>query len=162
MAQDMTLKLEEPKIDGESKKIKYENEIDVYDIRFGVTQSASTSDGTGGGSAKSDCKDLIITKLIDKSSPFLFLHSATGKPIGKVRLTVRKAGGTPLDYLVISLTDAIVTSVTSGGKVEDERVREEVSFSYATISIQYKTQNADGSAGATIQTNYNVETNVGG
>lgn len=157
MAQDITLKLKG--IEGESKKKGYEKEIDVYDFRFGVTQSASCAEGGGGGSAKSDCKDLTVTKLIDKSSPILFLTSATGKPIPEAKLTVRKAGGDSLAYLVVTLKDVIVTNVSTGGKVEDERVREEVSFNYAHITIEYKAQNADGTAGAAISKTYNVEAN---
>ncbi len=160
MAQDITLKL--TNIEGESKKKGFENEIDVYDFRFGVSQSASCAEGGGGGSAKSDCKDLVVTKLIDKASPILFLHSALGTPIKSAVLTVRKAGGTSLDYLVVTLGDVIVTNVSTGGKSEDERVREEVSLNYAHISIQYKAQNADGSAGAAIQKAYNVEANCEG
>jgi type VI secretion system secreted protein Hcp len=157
MAQDITLKLKD--IEGESKKIGYEKEIDIYDFKFGVTQSASCHEGGGGGSAKSDCKDLVVTKLIDKASPILFVHSAMGKPIETAVLTVRKAGGAALDYLVITLKDVIVTNVSTGGKSEDERIREEVSLNYAHITIQYKAQNADGSAGAAIQKTYNVEAN---
>jgi type VI secretion system secreted protein Hcp len=158
MAQDITLKL--TKIEGESKKTGYENQIDVYDFRFGVSQAASSAEGSGGGSAKSDCKDLVLTKLIDKSTPILFLQSALGTPIPEAVLTVRKAGGKALDYLVVTLKDVIVTNVATGGKVDDERVREEISLSYAKITIQYKAQNADGTAGATIQKAYDVEANV--
>ena len=158
MAQDITLKL--TKIEGESKKKGFENQIDVYDFKFGVSQSASSSEGLGGGSAKSDCKDLIVTKLIDKSTPILFLHSALGTPIPEAVLTVRKAGGQALDYLVVTLKDVIVTNVATGGKSEDERVREEISLSYAKITIQYKAQNADGTAGATIVKAYDLESNI--
>lgn len=158
MAQDITLKL--TKIEGESKKKGYENQIDVYDFKFGVSQSASSAEGHGGGSAKSDCKDLVVTKLIDKSTPILFLHSALGTPIPEAVLTVRKAGGQALDYLIVTLKDVIVTNVATGGKSEDERVREEISLNYAKISINYKAQNADGTAGAAIQKAYDLESNT--
>jgi type VI secretion system secreted protein Hcp len=101
-----------------------------------------------------------VTKLIDKSTPILFLHSALGTPIPEAVLTVRKAGGQALDYLVVTLKDVIVTNVATGGKSEDERVREEISLSYAKITIQYKAQNADGTAGATIVKAYDLESNI--
>ncbi len=157
MAQDITLKL--TSIEGESKKKGYEKQIDIYDFKFGVSQAASSSEGSGGGSAKSDCQDLVLTKLIDKSTPIIFVQSATGTPITEAVMTVRKAGGQALDYLVVTLNDVIVTNVTTGGKAEDERVLEQISLSYAKITIQYKAQNADGTAGATIQKCYNVESN---
>jgi len=157
MAQDITLKL--TKIDGESKKDGYENQIDIYDFKFGVSQSASSSQGSGGGSAASDCRDLTLTKLIDKATPILFLYSATGTHIPEAVMTVRKAGGAALDYLVVTLTDVLVTNVSAGGKTDDERIREEISLSYAVISIQYKVQNADGTAGAVTQKKYDVEHN---
>src|SRR5664280_3178356 len=100
MAQDITLKL--TNIDGESKKS--DTEIDVYDFKFGVSQSASSSEGQGGGSAKSDCRDLVVTKLIDKATPIIFLYSALGTPITQAVMTVRKAGGQALDYLAVSYT----------------------------------------------------------
>jgi type VI secretion system secreted protein Hcp len=157
MAQDITLKL--TNIEGESKKSGYENQIDIHDFKFGVSQSASSAEGLGGGSAKSDCKDLVLTKLVDKATPILFLHSALGTPIPEAIMTVRKAGGQALDYLVVTLKDVIVTNVTTGGKSEDERVREEISLAYAKISIQYKAQNPNGTAGATIQKAYDLESN---
>ncbi len=158
MASDMTLKL--AGIEGESKKKGYVGEIDVYDFSFGVTQSASSHDGSGGGSGEADVQDLLISKLIDKSSPVLFLYSATGKPIPEAVLTVRKAGGDAIDYLVVTLTDVIISRVSTGGAAEDDRVKEQVGLNFAKISIQYKAQKPDGSADAVIQKTFDIEANA--
>ncbi len=158
MATDMMLKLTD--IEGESKKTGVEKQIDVSDFSFGVRQSATSHEGGGGGAGRADVQDMTITKFVDKSSPVLFLYSATGKPIAEAVLTVRKVGGTSLDYLVVTMTDVIVSNVSSGGASSDDRVRETVSLNFAKIAIKYTAQTKDGAADATVEKAFDVEANA--
>ena len=72
---------------------------------------------------------------------------ANGKHFGEALLTVRKAGEKPLEYLKITLTDLIVTSVTTGGSGGEDRLTENVSLNFAIVKIDYKTQKEDGTEG---------------
>ena len=111
-------------------------------LRFGVLTSALHKTKTSSG--KVEIKDMSITKTHDKASAALLNYAATGKHFHKATITMRKAGGSPIDYVKITLTDLIVTSVrsspTSGGTPE-----ETISFAFAKLGVEYKPQKPDGS-----------------
>jgi len=113
MAIDMYLKMGDLK--GESQVKGFEDQIQVLAWSWGMSQSGTTHTGTGGGAGKVNVQDLSFTHYLDSSSPNLMKACATGQHFDDATLTMRKAGGTPLDYLVIKLTEIIVTSVSTGG-----------------------------------------------
>lgn len=145
MAVDMFLKLTDVK--GEAQDKAHKEEIDVLAWSWGMSQSGSMHVAGGGGSGKVSVQDLSITKLIDKSSPVLMKYCSSGKQFPEGILTVRKAGGdNPLEYLVITMTDIIVTSVSTGGSGGEDRLTENVSLNFAAVKTEYQPQKPDGSA----------------
>lgn len=145
-AVDMFMKLDG--IDGESQDRVHKDEIDVLAWSWGLTQSGTTHMGAGGGGGKANVKDLSFTKYIDSASHTLIQRVADGKHITEATLTVRKAGGTPLEYLIIILTDVMVTSVETGGSGGEDRLTENVTLNFSRFQFKYKRQNADGTGGA--------------
>ena len=103
MAADMFLMLDG--IKGESSDDKHKGEIDIESFSWGLAQQGSGQRGTGSGTGKVDVHDINITKKVDKSSPTLQLACANGKHIAKGKITLRKAGENPLDYLTFDLFD---------------------------------------------------------
>jgi type VI secretion system secreted protein Hcp len=102
--------------------------------------------GGGGGGGKVNVQDLSFTKYIDKSSVNLMLFCSNGKQYEKATLTVRKAGGDkPLEYIVLTMTDVIITSVSTGGSGGEDRLTENVSMNFAEVSVDYQPQKKDGS-----------------
>src|SRR5579871_2569069 len=101
MASDMFLMLDG--IKGESADDKHKGEIDIESFSWGLAQTGSGQRGTGSGTGKVDIADITIQKFVDKSSPTLALYCANGKHITKGKITVRKAGENPLEYLTIDL-----------------------------------------------------------
>ena len=82
----------------------HKGEIDVLAWSWGATQSGSTHIGGGGGAGKVNVQDISFTKYIDKA--IADAASCTARPASTSRtrlLIVRKAGGTPLEYLKIKL-----------------------------------------------------------
>lgn len=157
-AADITLKIKG--IDGESKVDGHEDEIDVLSWDWGVTQSGSLHEGLGGGSGKADVQDLSIVKYVDKSSADLLLKCLNGELLVKAVLTVRKAGESPVDYLAITISPVLVTSVSTGGDGGLDRLTEMVTLNFAKVKFAYTPQKDDGSADATIETTWNIETNM--
>jgi type VI secretion system secreted protein Hcp len=98
MAQDIFLKI--AGIDGESQDAAHKNEIDVSSWTWQVLQESNMQQGSGGGSGKATVKDLSFVHDVDRASPNLMKYCLTGKHIPEAKLTVRKAGGTPLEYLI--------------------------------------------------------------
>ena len=80
-------------------------ERSLLDQIFGVTQSGTSAHGGGAGAGKSFFTDLHFVHHIAQASPVLFQKCASGEHLADALLTVRKAGGTQLEYLKIKLTD---------------------------------------------------------
>lgn len=157
MAVDMFLKLDS--IKGESVDDKHKGEIDVLSWTWGATQTGTTHSGTGGGAGKANVQDLSVTKYIDKATPILLKHCLSGIHIKEAILTVRKAGGKPLEYVKIKMGDAIVSALHAGGSGGDERLTETLALNFSKVELEYVPQKADGSGDASIPITWNIATN---
>src|SRR5262245_31804331 len=113
MALDMFLTLEG--IKGESTDSKHKEAIDILAWSWGVGNSGTFHQGSGGGAGKANFQDISVTKYIDKSTADLLYACSSGKHIPKASLIVRKAGEKPLEYVVYKLEKILVTSVSTGG-----------------------------------------------
>jgi type VI secretion system secreted protein Hcp len=158
MAQDIFLKI--AGIEGESADDKHKNEIDVLAYSWIMEQQSTMSAGGGGGSGKATVHDLEFTHFYDKASVNLAKYCLTGKHIAECKLTVRKAGGSPLEYLVVTMTDAIVTYVGQSADAKDEvKVKETVRLSFAKVKLEYKVQNAQGGGAGAVTATYDIKLN---
>jgi type VI secretion system Hcp family effector len=110
-------------IEGESTDAKHKGWIEVSSFQFEQVRSAATTIGSATGGAgsgrtregKVSVHDISITKRVDKATPSLFKHCANGVHIANGQISMRKAGGTQQEYLVIKLTDIIVSSYRTVG-----------------------------------------------
>ncbi len=159
MSLDMFLKIEG--LDGEAVDKEHGGEIDVLAWSWGMSQSGSTHMGGGAGAGKVNVQDLSFTKYIDKSSPNLMKYCCNGKHIKEALLTVRKAGGKPLEYVKIKMEQAMITSVSTGGSGGEDRLTENCTLNFAKVNFEYQPQKADGSkAGGAIKLGWNIAENV--
>jgi type VI secretion system secreted protein Hcp len=143
-------------IDGESQDDVHENEIHVDSFTFGVTNAGATGVNLGLGAAK--LQDFHFTKSTDKASSKLFVACCTGQHIPTATITVRKGGEKPMEYLVIKLTEILVSSYNTSGAGSGV-VQESFSLHFSKIEMNYSSQNADGSAGAKITESYDLKLN---
>jgi len=158
MAVDMFLKLDG--IKGESQDSKHKEEIHVESFSWGMTQTGAHSTGGGGGAGKVAVQDISVTKYLDKSSPELMMHCASGKHIKEGWVYVRKAGETPVEYLKIKLTDLLVSSVQHSGHGSD-LLQESLSLNFAKFHVEYQEQGADGKAkGGPVVMGWDIKANV--
>ena len=146
-AMDMFLDIE-GESGGESQDDKHKGEIDVLAWSWGMSQSGSFHVGGGGGAGKANFQDISVTKWVDKSSPILMLYCANGDHFPRAKLTVRKAGKTPLEFLIIEMKKVLVTSVSTGGSGGEDRLTENVTLNFAQVEVKYVEQKPDGSEGA--------------
>jgi type VI secretion system secreted protein Hcp len=161
MAFDAFLKLGD--IKGETGDSVHKDEIEVLSFHFGVSNQGSSGAGSGGGSGKCQVQDFSFVKKVDKSSPVLFQHCATGTHVKDAMFVVRKAGGTQLEYLKIKLVDILVSSVRPGGSSQgsEDIPMEEVSLNFTQIQIDYQPQGPDGKAlGGPIHGGWDVKKSV--
>ena len=157
MAVDMFLKVEG--IEGESKDKAHGKEIDVLAWSWGMSQSGTGHVGGGGGAGKVNVQDISLTKYIDKSSPDLMLACCNGKHFGEAKLTVRKAGENPLEYLIITMTDVLISSVSTGGSGGEDRLTENVTLNFAKVKVEYTEQTSKGGAGAKPKMGWDIAAN---
>lgn len=157
MAQDIFLKING--IDGESSDSAHKNEIEVLSWNWQILQEANMHTGSGGGSGKATVKDLQFSHFVDRSSPNLMKFCLTGKHIPEAKLVVRKAGGSPLEYLKITMTDVVITNVQPAGAIEEERIKEQVSLSFAKVKQEYTVQNQQGGSGGAVTAGYDIKLN---
>jgi type VI secretion system secreted protein Hcp len=146
---DMFLKVETARlgvIKGEATDEKHPNEIDVLSWSWGM--SARSALAGAGASSKATLDELRIIKKIDSASTGLMSSLRSNEAIKKATLTVRKAGGHPLEYVKITLQSARITHVALD--TEAAEVVERVSFAFQKINVEYVPQGADGGARASM------------
>jgi len=157
MAQDIFLKIDG--IEGESQDSSHKNEIEVLDWSWKISQASSMHSGSGGGAGKATVDDLSFTHRVDKSSPNLMKYCLTGKHIAEAKLTVRKAGGNPLEFLKITMTDVIVSRVQPSGQSSEDAIHEQVSLAFSKVKQEYAVQNAQGGSAGAITAGYDIKGN---
>ena len=160
MAVDMFIKIGD--VEGESADKSHGKEIDVLAWSWGMSQSGSMHVGGGGGAGKVSIQDISLTKWIDKSSPNLMMACSSGKHYPEAKLTIRKAGGEdPVEYLIITLKEVLVSSISTGGSGGEDRLTENVTLNFGQVQVDYQPQKQDGSKdGGPIKYGWNIRENV--
>lgn len=134
-------------IEGESTDDKHKGEIVIESWSFGA---ASRTLANGIASSRPCLSDISFVKPVDKATPALLGAAMTGARIATAVLTARKSGERPVEYLIVTMKDVMVSSVnhTSGGDVPMEGL----SLAYASMTLAYIGQKADGSLLPAVQT----------
>ena len=158
MAMDMFMKIGALK--GESRDTVHKGEIDVLAWSWGLSNSGSAQVGSGAGAGKVNVQDLSFTKYLDKSSPDMMLATCNGKHFDKAVLTVRKAGEQPLEYLLITMEEVLITSVSTGGSGGEDRLTENVTLNFAKVKVAYKEQTPTGGVGDKPEMGWDIAANV--
>ncbi|VDC32767.1 Hcp family type VI secretion system effector [Pseudogemmobacter humi] len=160
MAMDIFIKLGD--IKGESKDKAHAGKTDVLAWSWGASNSGSAHMGGGQGAGKANVQDLSITKWVDLGSPDILKFVCLGTHIPEIVLIVRKAGGNPLEYITITMSDCILTSVSTGGSGGEDRLTENVTINFAKVKMQYVEQKKDGSAGDKPDFTFDIAGNAAG
>lgn len=144
-------------IKGESQDARHKDEIEVESWSWGVSRTGAAGPGGGGGSGRASFQDLSFTHHLDRASPLLMRACARGEHLKQGTITARRAGRGPQDYLVITMKDVLVTSVSTSA--EAEAAVEVVALRFAEVDLEYRPQKADGSLDAGVHFTWNLTTN---
>lgn len=142
MAVDMFLRIGTLK--GESRDKVHKEKIDILAWSWGVSNSGSAHTGGGAGAGKCNVQDISVTKFVDNCSPALLLACCAGTHYDDAELIVRKAGDTPVEYIKVTMTEVLITSVSTGGSGGEDRLTENVSLNFAKVKFEYTEQDAQG------------------
>lgn len=140
---DMFLKIESARqgaIKGEATDAAHTEEIDVLSWSWGMR--AQTALSGAGAASKATLDELEIVKRVDSASTALMAAMRNNDLIKKALLTVRKAGTTPLEYVLITIESGRITALTVD--VEGTELMERLTLAFKRINVQYTPQGADG------------------
>ncbi|SMG60074.1 Hcp family type VI secretion system effector [Paraburkholderia susongensis] len=144
-------------ISGESQDAIHKGEIQVISWHWKMAQLSSMMSGSGGGAGKATVNDLQFAHQIDRASPNLMRYCLTGRHIPEVILSVRKAGGLPLDFLTITMGDVLITAVEP--IVFDYNYHEGVTLSFSRVKQEYKIQAQSGSSAGIVTASFDIKEN---
>ncbi|WP_457745793.1 Hcp family type VI secretion system effector [Sulfurimonas sp.] len=128
----------------------HEDEAIVKAFTHNITVPRNTT--TGQPTGQRTHNPLIVTKMIDKSSPLLYNALTTGETLKKVELKWYRTSyaGKPEHYYSMVLEDAIITDMEASmasqemaGASQTAPI-EKVSFSYRKISWRHETASTSG------------------
>jgi type VI secretion system secreted protein Hcp len=159
MAIDSFLKLGSLK--GESVVKGFEDQIQVLSWSWGLSQTGTTHMASGGGAGKVNVADINVTHHVDAASPALIQACCKGTHFDSATLTMNKAGGTALAYVTITLTDIIITSVSTGGSAGEDLLTETFSLNFGKFKYSYQPQDNKGAKkGGAIDVTYDIAKNT--
>ncbi len=155
MAVHMFMKIDA--VQGESEDSTHSKQIEVTGWTWGATQTGSASSGKGAGTGKASVNDLTYTAYVDRSVPTLLNMLLLGTAFEAATLSVCKAtGGDTLDYLVVKMSNGLVSGVTFTGNPGDELQAVNVSLNFSAVEVDYTPQTTGGASGAVVTMNYSI------
>ncbi len=159
MAVDMFMKIDDVK--GESADSSHGGEIDIVSWSWANAQTGNSQIGGGTGGGKAIVQDLTFVMNFEKSAPVLLGMCLTGKPFQQAQLTMRKAGGNPLEYVKVVMKTGLISNVAFGGSKDSDHQTVTVSLNFSALELHYTPQAADGSGQAEISTTFDISGNKG-
>ena len=155
-----TMLLQIKDVPGTSDMAGYAAQIEVLSYSHGVamqvTGDVSNTERTSG---KPRMQDFHLTKYVDKSTPLINQKCCEATNLGEVKLTVaRNDGGTVIPFIVYTLSDVIISSVSVGGGGGDKPV-ENLSLNFSAIKWDYTAQKEAGGAAGTVAGGWDVAAN---
>ena len=148
-ASDIFLKIGD--IKGEVTDKSHPDEIEVLSWSWGVSGPIA---GDSKKAAQPACaQPLSVSKFVDKATPPLVTNAALNTTIPSAKLSVRKPGATPFDYLVVNLAGVTVKTLSDAGSIGEDRPSENLTLAFTSATISYTLQNPDGSPGTPVSAN---------
>ena len=149
-------------VEGESTDEAHKGEIEIYSFSWGASNPATIGSATSGsGAGKVSISGFNVMKKTDKASALLFKNCCTGTHFATAKVTLRKAGGEKVEYLVYDFEEVYVDAVQwSGSTGGDDTPTESVSFTFGKVSATYKPQLPDGSLGGDVLYSHDLRTNI--
>jgi type VI secretion system secreted protein Hcp len=138
----------DPPIHGESLDMFHQQEIEVHDWSWGITNDAPLKMTGKEASTHTSSSECVIHKGVDAASSTLMQYCALGTPIDKATLTCRKNDGEyKLKYLVIEFTKAKIWDLQWASEGQEHGPKETIKLKFAHFHVQYKRQRNKGSSG---------------
>lgn len=156
-ADKIFLKLEG--VDGASTDVRHKDEIEITSYAQSFRNGANFGFGAGGGSGRVSCGDITVLKNIDRASPKLIMHVATGQHIRSGVITFSTGGEQALEYYKVQLTGVLVDAVEQVDPPGDAGLTEKVSLKVRQFTFSYVPQNEKGQPGTPVTFGWDCASN---
>jgi type VI protein secretion system component Hcp len=142
---------------GGSLDQKFSGQIEVLSFAQDLTR---TTNASGLLSGKTDFRSIKLIKHPDLCSNHFFLALLTGRHVGNLTASFRKAGGdASFVFAVITLTDFEITTMTLDANLGADFPAEVVTLGIeGKLEIQINTQKTDGSPGPSSKSCWDFQT----
>jgi type VI secretion system secreted protein Hcp len=146
----------QPTLQGETQDAQFKSKhaVEIKSFSLGISNTINIgSQSSGAGAGKAQLHEFTISKAIDKLSPTLLQLAGSGGHISQMDLYLRKAGGGGpkggLVFLQYTFKLVFVATIDWSGSAGDEAPKEDVTFKYGALEIQFTGQKANGQKGTT-------------
>lgn len=126
-------------IKGESRDSDHLEWIEVSSFSWGISQPDTPRSIRGGsGPGRVSVQDISFRKRLDKSSPLLMKHCATGDPIPNAVLHVARTHNDKQTYMEVTLSDLLVSSYSTASSTDGSSIpSDEISLNFSRIEMAY-------------------------
>jgi type VI protein secretion system component Hcp len=147
-------------VKGETLDEKRPNtDIEIKEWKWGSSALVKWDRNQGGQTLSSKYEKITIIKTVDRASATLLKCCLTGKHIADGTITCRKKDGDQkVDYLIVDLTDIVVSKVDWQGGGTEDVVGEEICLEVAEFMMHYKLQGDSGDASGSTDFGFNIQT----
>src|SRR5262245_8400822 len=119
-------------VTGEAGDAEHKGEIEVVSWSWGL--QTATSVHTGQAAGRMTMGELQVVKRVDQATATLMTFLRTNKLVDAGKLTVRKAGKTPLEYFTIELQKVRITSIKTESENTELIERVNLGFNKVVVS----------------------------
>lgn len=145
-------------VTGEATDDKHKDWSDIRSFSWGASQPGGMV--VGGGAGRASFNDLQVVAYMDKATPALIKHCASGLPLGSVVVHVCKSTGTKKEFCVVTLENVLVTSAQIVGvDPQDTLERLVMNYGFQAAKVRQAYTDKQGN-GASSPMGWNITDNV--
>jgi type VI secretion system secreted protein Hcp len=152
--------LQIPGIKGSATEVKHKDWVKADSIDLGNRRNIHVRPGSSNDREFSapTISDLILTKELDASSPYLYQKSLTGESLGKVIIQACNLSKNDHVYLEYTIYDVMISHYDiSGVSPEDhDDFKETIHLNFTKVQMKYVPQSANGQMGSQIISGYDI------
>lgn len=140
------VKIEDPKIDGDSKDQNHKDWISVDEIVHEIKwdDEVKAAGAAGRLNGEPNHPGVVVRKPVDKASPMLRQKCSSGERLGKVTIDLVNLAGTGVVAHQIELAPAFVSWVKVQTPLDGGQPYELVQFRYGTVKWTHTSQDDKG------------------
>ncbi len=143
-------------IEGECADPAHKRELRI--VTFSKAVSNPHERGGGMPISAPVCDDVRFTMRVDRAYTGLLIASMQNQLLKKVILTCRKAGKDAREYLIITLSDVMVSSCRLTGSPDSNPIPMlHFSLNFAQIQEEYRAQKGIGTLGGSLMYSYTLK-----